>query len=320
MSTRLGREAHKLKITLNAAWIAGPCQKLLSFFCDAYNKKFADKPLAATDMALRIGTTSIPLSDAVSKHISDYNEVLVVHRPACASGRSLAAPPAGSVICGNFGCGDYFLANDNHDSACSYHAKGPVFHDTAKFWGCCPQTKAYDWDDFEKVPKCCTGRHVQKDVNMVAVGCISASPTIDNVALTAAQVAAMTAAAARGGGGGAVSVESSATAPSVGNGHASTSSTASGPRRKGPREFEEATSAASAPAGQVVDGWATCRNFGCQKKFRVEENTDTACQYHTGGPVFWDTYKYWACCPQKKNSDFDDFVKVPGCATGKHKL
>lgn len=32
-----------------------------------------------------------------------------------------------------------------------------MFHETAKFWSCCPQKKAYDWDDFQNIPGCCTG-------------------------------------------------------------------------------------------------------------------------------------------------------------------
>jgi hypothetical protein len=35
--------------------------------------------------------------------------------------------------------------------------------------------------------------------------------------------------------------------------------------------------------------------------------------------VFWDTYKYWKCCPDRKHMDFDDFAKVEGCTTGPHK-
>ena len=30
----------------------------------------------------------------------------------------------------------------------SYHKLPPVFHETAKFWACCPDKKCYDWDSF----------------------------------------------------------------------------------------------------------------------------------------------------------------------------
>lgn len=38
-----------------------------------------------------------------------------------------------------------------------YHAKPPVFHETAKFWSCCPDKKAYDWETFQEIPGCLTG-------------------------------------------------------------------------------------------------------------------------------------------------------------------
>jgi len=31
-------------------------------------------------------------------------------------------------------------------------------HRTAKFWSCCPHKKAYDWDDFQAIPGCQTGK------------------------------------------------------------------------------------------------------------------------------------------------------------------
>jgi hypothetical protein len=33
----------------------------------------------------------------------------------------------------------------------------PVFHETAKYWACCPNKKAYDWDDFQNIPGCLVG-------------------------------------------------------------------------------------------------------------------------------------------------------------------
>jgi hypothetical protein len=30
-----------------------------------------------------------------------------------------------------------------------------VFHETAKFWSCCPNKKVYDFDDFQNIPGCC---------------------------------------------------------------------------------------------------------------------------------------------------------------------
>ena len=39
------------------------------------------------------------------------------------------------------------------------------------------------------------------------------------------------------------------------------------------------------------------------------------CLYHSGGPVFHEGLKGWSCC-QKRVVDFDEFMKIPGCAVG----
>lgn len=41
-------------------------------------------------------------------------------------------------------------------------------------------------------------------------------------------------------------------------------------------------------------------------------------RYHTGEAVFHDGEKYWSCCPHVKVLEFDEFMKIPGCAVGKH--
>eukprot|EP00048_Salpingoeca_helianthica_P003679 m.69538 g.69538 ORF g.69538 m.69538 type:complete len:301 (+) comp12839_c0_seq2:1023-1925(+) len=60
-----------------------------------------------------------------------------------------------------------------------------------------------------------------------------------------------------------------------------------------------------------------CTNKACGKEFTDEDNTDTACQYHPGGPIFHEGLKGWSCCP-KRFSDFSDFLAYKGCTTGRH--
>jgi len=62
-----------------------------------------------------------------------------------------------------------------------------------------------------------------------------------------------------------------------------------------------------------------CYRYGCiAGTFREEENTDTACSFHEGYPVFHDCSKWWSCCPQRKHTDWDDFMAEPTCCTGRH--
>jgi len=67
-----------------------------------------------------------------------------------------------------------------------------------------------------------------------------------------------------------------------------------------------------------TDGTAKCLNKGCQIVFRVDENSNSSCRYHSGQPVFHDAIKYWSCCPEKKCYDFETFLQVAGCSTGFH--
>ncbi|KAG7157930.1 Cysteine and histidine-rich domain-containing protein-like [Homarus americanus] len=60
-----------------------------------------------------------------------------------------------------------------------------------------------------------------------------------------------------------------------------------------------------------------CYNKGCGQKFKLEENTDDACEYHPGAPIFHDAYKGWSCC-NKKSTDFTTFLNTKGCTKGRH--
>merc|ERR1712194_501544 len=40
------------------------------------------------------------------------------------------------------------------------------------------------------------------------------------------------------------------------------------------------------------------------------------CTHHELPPVFHETAKYWASCPNKKAYDWDEFQSIPGCKSG----
>ncbi|TPX32268.1 hypothetical protein SmJEL517_g04599 [Synchytrium microbalum] len=61
----------------------------------------------------------------------------------------------------------------------------------------------------------------------------------------------------------------------------------------------------------------TCTNKGCGKQYEEEDNTDTSCEHHSGGPIFHEGLKGWSCCT-KRVTDFDEMFKIAGCAVGKH--
>merc|ERR1712166_322539 len=61
-----------------------------------------------------------------------------------------------------------------------------------------------------------------------------------------------------------------------------------------------------------------CYRYGCGVLFREEDNGPNTCSYHKGQPVFHDCTKWWSCCPHKKHTDWDEFMKEPTCCTGAH--
>ena len=60
-----------------------------------------------------------------------------------------------------------------------------------------------------------------------------------------------------------------------------------------------------------------CVRRGCGKKFFQARNADNICQFHPGAPVFHEGRKGWSCC-KRRVDDFDEFMKIPGCSSGKH--
>lgn len=175
---------HKtLKITLPKKWKQGPTSKLLEFAVESYNASDLGKSntLVTSDLHLALkvaassneqksddeGTLTPLASDAtLVEVIDDRDAVYICHGPS----KTLAQVHneiqeekdrknqflASTSACVHFGCNNRFKKGEP-PPACTYHSSPPVFHETAKFWSCCPQKKAYDWEDFQSIPGCQTG-------------------------------------------------------------------------------------------------------------------------------------------------------------------
>jgi hypothetical protein len=77
--------------------------------------------------------------------------------------------------------------------------------------------------------------------------------------------------------------------------------------------------AAPAPTPEPVDpSLLQCRNYGCNQKYREEENGPEACAHHSAPPCFNDVRKWWACCAESVAYDWTDFMAIKGCARGRH--
>ncbi|XP_072361633.1 cysteine and histidine-rich domain-containing protein 1-like [Scyliorhinus torazame] len=60
-----------------------------------------------------------------------------------------------------------------------------------------------------------------------------------------------------------------------------------------------------------------CYNRGCGQCYQPDSNSQDACCYHPGVPIFHDALKGWSCC-KKRTIDFSEFLAIPGCTKGQH--
>lgn len=204
--------------------------------------------------------------------------------------------------CKRGGCNKTYYESKNTENSCRFHPGKPIFHDIKKGWDCCGKI-VYDWDEFEKIEGCCTG----KCSDDVEVAGFWQSKTVANAdaGLQKAEARLKTADDFN-------------------------------------REEEErlaklkAEREAKAPPGQVEQqkppkknkaGKFICANKGCVAKCFLDEDNELEefpCMYHTGVPIFHDLKKYWSCCnPDGSISklvawDWDEFMLLPTCAKGKH--
>eukprot|EP00540_Astrosyne_radiata_P018032 CAMPEP_0116846106 /NCGR_PEP_ID=MMETSP0418-20121206/13650_1 /TAXON_ID=1158023 /ORGANISM="Astrosyne radiata, Strain 13vi08-1A" /LENGTH=369 /DNA_ID=CAMNT_0004477315 /DNA_START=72 /DNA_END=1181 /DNA_ORIENTATION=+ len=167
---------HKtLKMTLPKSWKEAPTSRLLGQFVESYNVTMGDDAnlMKPNEMHLAIRNDRdvlalVPLpSDAlIGKVIVDHADVYVLHGKSqtmeeiCVEQEQEEKKRKQELSqigrCTHFGCKNTFPKGGPYPE-CVYHVAPPVFHETAKFWSCCPNRKAYDWNDFEAIEGCHRG-------------------------------------------------------------------------------------------------------------------------------------------------------------------
>mmetsp|Transcript_43518 Transcript_43518/g.100164 ORF Transcript_43518/g.100164 Transcript_43518/m.100164 type:complete len:295 (+) Transcript_43518:74-958(+) len=182
-----------LRLTLPQKYVNGPSKDVIRLFVEHYNKKHAESPLDVDDLHVKVaGGNHLDRDERVCDAISAGDECYLlagsapaVVRTPCATSSSSSAVAAkstapcststatspsytcevagkkadkdkdGKVRCKRFGCNKYF--DPENPPKCVHHKAPPIFHETAKWWSCCPDRKAYDWDEFMRIPGCETG-------------------------------------------------------------------------------------------------------------------------------------------------------------------
>lgn len=173
-----------LRLSLPQKTVNGPCKAIVKLFVDHYNKSHSDEPLDGDALHLKIvggkhvdgetavadvlasgdecflmgdvtGERSQPVNTTTSSSVSGKSETHTNHLPKV-NAPKLQTNADGMVRCKQLGCNRYFNPGGSPVN-CRHHKAPPIFHETAKWWSCCPNNKAYDWDAFMAIPGCQEG-------------------------------------------------------------------------------------------------------------------------------------------------------------------
>ena len=196
------------------------------------------------------------------------------------------------LSCKNGGCLKKYTEKENTDESCTFHPGKPIFHDCKKGWTCCKVT-VLDWDEFSKIPGCARGRHCAKKDSQGNQNDFYKSDAV--------------ARAERG-------IEKQEAEE----------------RHKDINEFNKLEEEKKLEAQRLEDmkekkpvvtasGKFKCANAGCNKEYADSENSEEACSYHQGQPIFHDIKKFWSCCKEKVVYDWEEFMKIDKCQKGQHR-
>jgi len=175
-----------------------------------------------------------------------------------------------------------------------------------------------DFDSFMKLPGCTTGTHTAAK---------QAESDLRSPTVVAAQAAEAKAAAARQASGASVKVTS--TTDSAGKETYSTGATPTTASTPKPTT-QQAPIALPAPIPEDVDDLnavvppgTNCTRKGCETVFvsneenRLGDGPGTVCVYHPAPPLFREGSKGYLCC-KRRVLEFEEFLKIEGCKTGRH--
>ncbi|KAJ3007663.1 UNVERIFIED_CONTAM: hypothetical protein HDU68_003396 [Siphonaria sp. JEL0065] len=200
-----------------------------------------------------------------------------------------------TIACGNKGCNQRYVEEDNCETACEYHSGAPVFHDALKGWSCCPK-RVIDFSDFMKIPGCTVGRHIPA----------SAAPPKEQ---TPPSVVAKPTNIVDG-----KEVYGSAPAPSATKPSAPSVAPPSTPATPTIKEED-----LNDPVDATITVGTACKRKSCNHVYTDEASRTVECVFHSGSPIFREGSKGWSCC-SRKVLEFDEFLRIPGCKVGKHRF
>jgi len=281
------------KLSVPKSWVTSKTvADVINLFAEAYNKTNPNHAIIVDDVHLETSEAMrIYSDDKIDGSLVDRFDYFIRPGKYVRQLAQTANANAGKLRCRNYGCNQFYSEESNAENSCCHHSGPPIFHDLVKYWSCCPDRKAYDWDDFQKLSGCCSSKHSTVDPK-VALGVHTLREYTETPSSDAGEVKTVLKSIS----------DYNTQNPNAASATSSAVKLTTQERKSTRRE----------------DGTAQCRNKGCNKVFPIVENNPTACSYHKGQPIFHDAIKYWTCCSDRKCYDFESFMAVPGCMSGYH--
>lgn len=174
-----------LRLTLPKKYVSGPSKDVVTLFVNHYNKKHSEHPLVAEALHLKmVGGNHLDREAKVDDFLGSGDECYLLGgevlvgapppakraanstsstavctpcKPAAPKSGPSKADKDGKLKCKRFGCVHKLYDPNGPPQECTHHKAAPIFHETAKWWSCCPDRKAYDWEEFLTIPGCTKG-------------------------------------------------------------------------------------------------------------------------------------------------------------------
>ncbi|KAF9453268.1 chord-domain-containing protein [Macrolepiota fuliginosa MF-IS2] len=198
--------------------------------------------------------------------------------------------------CSRRGCNSEYT--EGSTDKCVHHPGAPVFHEGLKSWSCCSDTNksVLSFDDFLAIPGCTEVDGHTSEAPKAPESKISSTTTFSVMESSADGETYSTTGAAAPKTLSQADPEPVQPAPAV--------------------EEEDDPTVPVAPGTQ-------CKRKGCGVLFvsneenRGGDGPGTICVYHSAPPIFREGSKGYLCC-KRRVLEFDEFLKIQGCRTGRH--
>ncbi|CCA70016.1 related to diploid state maintenance protein chpA [Serendipita indica DSM 11827] len=211
--------------------------------------------------------------------------------------------------CTRQGCGKEYNEDENEQGACMFHSGAPKFHEGLKSWSCCDDINrpVLDFDSFMKIPGCTPNVHTSATNLPVPKPVQTSGGPGSNLTSKVAAKVDESGKETFGSTSSAGTSSSTIVNPSIPK-----------PAPSTPQPLVEDEDDTSVK----VEPGTKCQRNGCKHLFVSDEESrgdgpQSTCIYHPRQPLFHEGSKGYLCC-KRRVLEFDEFLKIEGCKTGKH--